>query len=114
MAESYEREKLSAAVNCLAASAAPIQKRIEYAWMAMHTLKNHGFTNQDRASDYEEIYERLTADKSDAQAGHVPTTCSRLSDDEAAEIAQMIVDLNSRLHMDRMYQLEDQLRANGK
>lgn len=38
MSEDYEREKLGLAVDVLAASAAPIQKRLEYAWMAFHTL----------------------------------------------------------------------------
>ena len=110
MSGSYEREKLGAAVYALAASAAPIQKRLEYAWMAMHTLKAHGLIDSERAVEYDEIYKSLTADKSDEQGGYVPTTCAKLSDDEAAQIATAIVDLNARLNSDRIYRLEDQLR----
>ena len=91
MSESYEREKLGAAVDALASSAAPIQKRLEYAWMAMHTLNSHGITDSSRAGEYSEICERLTADKSDEKTGYVPTTCANLSDNEAAEIARAIV-----------------------
>lgn len=109
MSEDYEREKLANAVHALA-SAAPIQKRLEYAWTAMHTLKNHGFTNADRQAEYESIYERLTADKSDPHAGHVPTTCARLSDEQAEAIARDIVDLNTALNWNRVYALEDEIR----
>ena len=65
MSESYEREKLANAVSALVSSG-PIQKRLEYAWMAMHTLHNHGFTDPEREAEYRSIYDRLTADKSDA------------------------------------------------
>lgn len=109
MSEDYEREKLANAVHALA-SAAPIQKRLEYAWTAMHTLKNHGFTDPDRQAEYESIYERLTADKSDAHAGHVPTTCAGLTDEAAEEIARDIVNLNTALNWNRVYALQDQIR----
>jgi len=109
MSESYEREKLASAVSALA-SGAPIQKRLEYAWMAMHTLKNHGFTNPERQAEYESIYDRLTADKSDPQRGHVPTTTAQLSDEEAQEIARDIVDLNTSLNRNRIWALEDEIR----
>lgn len=109
MSEDYEREKLGNAVDALAASAAPIQKRLEYAWFAMHTLIAHGFTDPERQQEFKEINDRLTADRSDAHAGHAVTTCSRLSDDDAVEIAQAIVDLNARLNMNRIWALEDSL-----
>ena len=109
MSESYEREKLANAVHALA-SAAPIQKRLEHAWLAMHTLKNHGFTNADRQAEYESIYDRLTADKSDSHEGHVPTTCAGLTDEEAEAIASDIVELNTALNWNRVYALEDEIR----
>lgn len=110
MSEDYEREKLGNAVDALAASAAPIQKRLEYAWTAMHTMISHGFTDPEREAEFADINARLTADKSDEHKGYVPTTCARLSDDEAVEIAQAIVDLNTRLHHNRIYALEDEIR----
>jgi len=114
MSESYEREKLGAAVHALAASAAPIQKRLEYAWTAMHTMINHGFTDPERQAEFESINERLTADKSDSHAGYVATTCARLTDDEAAAIARDIVDLDAMLNMNRIFALEDELQEARK
>lgn len=110
MSESYEREKMGAAVGALACSADPIQKRLENAWMAMHTLRVHGFIDSEAAAEFEAIDELLTADKSDEKTGYVPTTCSRLSDDDASAIARRIVDLDSRLNYARIYALEDELR----
>lgn len=109
MSEDYEREKLGNAVNALAASAAPIQKRLEYAWSAMHTLIGHGLTDPERQAEFDEINQKLTADKSDQNAGYVPTTCSKLSDDDAVEIAQAIVELNASLNMNRIWALEDDI-----
>jgi len=108
MSESYEREKLGAAVSCLASSAQPIQKRLEWAWMA-----NHGLVKPERQQQYDEIYSALTADKSNPTAGHVPTTCAGLNDHEAERIASLIVDLDSALSHDRIYDLEDRFRAVG-
>lgn len=110
MAEDYEREKLGNAVYALAVSAEPIQKRLEYAFTAMHTMINHGFTDPEREAEFAEIIDRLTADKSDEDEGYVPTTCARLSDEEAGEIARAIVDLNTRLHHNRIYALDDEIR----
>jgi hypothetical protein len=109
MSESYEREKLGNAVSALVSSA-PIQKRLEHAWTAMHTLKNHGFTNPERQAEFERIYDRLTADTSDSRRGHVPTTTAGLSDEEAEEIAHKIVSLNTMLNWGRIWSLEDELR----
>jgi hypothetical protein len=110
MSEEYEREKLGAAVDALAASAAPLQKRLEYAFTACHTLMMHGFTDPERAVEFKAITDRLTADKSDPENGHVPTTCSNMTDDVAREVAQLIVDLNARLNQERIFALEDEIR----
>lgn len=109
MSEDYEREKLGKAVDALAASAAPIQKRLQYAWEAMHTLIAHGFTDPERAAEFNVINNRLTSDKSDERAGYVPTTCAKLSDDDAVDIARSIVDLHERLNYNRIWQLEDEI-----
>ena len=109
MSEDYEREKLANAVHALA-SAAPIQKRLEYAWLAMHTLKNHGFTDANRRDEFESIYERLTVNKSEAEEGWLGATCERLTEDQAEEIARDIVNLNTALNWNRVYALEDEIR----
>lgn len=49
----------------------------------------------DLQARYEAIMERLTADKSDEKHGYVPTTTERMSDEEAEEVARMLVDLES-------------------
>lgn len=109
MAEDYEREKLANAVSALV-SAAPIQQRLENAFIAMHTLKGHGFTDPERQAEYEEIYELLTADKSPGGDGYVANTTSRLSDDAAEAIARKIVNLNTMLNWHRVWQLQDEIR----
>lgn len=109
MAEAYEREKLGNAVSVLASSAAPIQKRLEYAWTAMHTLIGHGLTDPECDAEFKSINARLTADKSDEHKGYVATTCEKLTDDEASEIAKAIVDLNARLSFDRIWALGEKI-----
>ena len=111
MGREYEREKLGAAVHALAASAQPIQKRLEYAWTAMHTLIHHGLSDPERQAAFSSINDRLTADKSNPEAGHMPTTCAGLTDDEASQIATDIVELEAMLSLDRIFELEERLRA---
>jgi hypothetical protein len=111
MDSGYEREKLSLAVKILAVSAEPIQSRLEYAWVAMHTLTLEPLVDPERNKAFLSIHERLTADKSDSTAGHVRTTTARLSDDAASAIARDIVDLYYGICHDRIDRLEDELRA---
>ena len=111
MSAAYEREKLGNAIRVLSASAEPIQKRLEYAWLAMHTLTMQPLVDPERNKALQSIHERLTADKSDSRAGHVATTTARLSDDDALAIARDIVDLYSGICHARIYKLEDELQA---
>jgi|GEM_PF-3032472 len=107
----HEREKLGNAVGALAASTEPIQKRLEHAWTAMHTLTLEPLVDPERNEACRSIYERLTADKSDIRAGYLLTTTARLSDDDASAIARDIVELYNGVCHDRIYKLEDELRA---
>ena len=111
MGADYEREKLGDAVAVLAASPSPIQKRLERAWMAMHPLKLQPLGDPERNAAFLSIHERLSADKSDGPTGHVPTTTARLSDDDASAIARDIAELYSSICHDRIYELENELRA---
>jgi len=111
MSADYELEKLGNAVDALASSAKPIQKRLEYAWMAMHTLMLEPMATAERNEAFLSIMERLTADKSNSGSGYVATTTARLNDDEASAIAREIVALYSGVCHDRIYELEDELRA---
>jgi hypothetical protein len=111
LSEDYERQKMELAVDALATSAAPIQRRLEHAWTAFHTLIGHGFTKPEHAAEFARINELLTADQSDETAGHVATTCRKLSDDDASKIASAIFELNARLHQEHIWDLEDQIKA---
>jgi len=111
MDTAYEREKLGNAVSALAAGAESIQKRLEHAYMAMHTLAMKPLVNPERNKAFGSIHERLTADKSDSTAGYLATTTARLSDDDASAIARDIVELYNGVCHDRIYALEDELRA---
>lgn len=111
MNQAYELEKLGNAVDALALSAASIQSRLKCAWTTMYTLIDHGFTNPERSAEFADINKKLTADSSNDQVGCPQTACLNLSDDEAVEIAQAIVDLNARLIYDRIWLLEDEINA---
>jgi len=110
MAEDYEREKLANAVGALA-TAAPIQRRLQNAYLAMHTMNTHGFVDPERQAEYDEIHALLTADKTSRGDGYVEATTSRLSDEEAEAIAQKIVNLNTALNWHRVWQLQDEIRS---
>ena len=113
MRHSYHREKLGGAVDTLATMAAPIQKRLEYAWLGMHTLMSHPFGTPQLQERWDEIHGFLTADKSDSDKGYVPQTCESLSDEEASAIASKIVDLSMSVDGDIRYSLEDEVRRLG-
>ena len=111
MTQAYELEKLGNAVDALAVSAASIQSRLECAWTAMYTLIDHRFTDPERSAEFADINKKLAADSSNDRVGYAQITCLNLSDDEAVEIAQAIVDLNARLIYDRIWLLEDEINA---
>ena len=105
MSAGYQREKLATAVGVLATSAEPIQKRLEYAFTAMHTLQSHPFEIAERQDAWDSIYSRMTADKSDGGKGYVPTTLGKLTDDQASAIASDIVELNEMIQVDYIDEL---------
>lgn len=110
MSLDYEYSKTGMAVSALAASAEPIQKRLYYAWDAMHTLIGHGIKDPERQAAYTSICDRLSSHPADGDEGTVMATTSRLSDEEAEGLAREIADLHTGLMHDRIYALEDELR----
>jgi hypothetical protein len=111
MAADYERQRLGQAVHVLAVSAAPIQKRLEYAFDGFHTLINHGLHKPERQAQFESIVERMTAREAVGREGSVAATVSRFSDDEASAIAREIADLYPGICHDAIYELEDKLKG---
>jgi hypothetical protein len=95
----YVWEKLSNAVEALAASAEPIQVRVFHAAMAMVTLSADDFTAPDERARFTAIHERLTALTELADdRGSFEVTAESLSDEQAVRIAHDIAELHS-LHV---------------
>jgi hypothetical protein len=98
MSVSYIREKLGAAVNTMATSSASIQKRLEWAAIAAHTISNRE-TQKDFPT--EELRERWAAwwgsitskPPRHADEGSIVATISQLSDDEAEKVAEELFNI---------------------
>lgn len=82
----YQWEKLMAAVDALVTSEKPLQKRLYYAAMAFHTLKESDFDEGEVRDLYKSIYQRLTSIRDEVR-GSFEATTSQLSDDEARQLA---------------------------
>lgn len=100
----YASEKLGAAIGMMAQSTAPLQKRLEYAFMTFHPMRpDEDLPTEELKSLYGEIIDMLTADKSDSHAGYVPTTTARMSDEMAASVIEKIVVLDTLVHLERLH-----------
>lgn len=107
MGLSYAREKLSNAVHELAVSPASIQTRLEHAFLSFSALSDRDFVGSQHLPAWQSIYRKLTADKSGSpDDGHVRTTTSRLSDEDASQLAREIVELSSMLDFDEVLEAE--------
>ena len=83
----YASEKLSNAIRYMACSNATLQKRLEGAHEEFCTLEPADFP-EDMSKRHAEILSRLTKEQ-----GSVPSTTVVMSDDEAYEVATLILDL---------------------
>lgn len=99
-AVTYDMQKLGEAVSILALGSGPLKERLKETIIPLGTLHMGGLHNRKRADEFDGIYERLTGNRS----------IQSLSDDEARELARDIVDLNSGIWYDAVWELEDQLR----
>jgi hypothetical protein len=94
----YAYEKFSTAVAYMATSPAPIQDRILLAYGSFHPVTSSDFASDpDLRSAFDEIMGLLRADKSDPVQGYVPITVRGMSEEEAAKVADLIVDFAALL-----------------
>jgi hypothetical protein len=87
----YAYEKFMGAVNMLATSARPLQKRLVSAALGIRTLKSDDFPAGELRDGWEAIYERLTRE------GSFEATMAKMSDEDASKVATMIWDMFSEL-----------------
>jgi len=92
MRAEYALEKLRLAIEGMAVSPRPLQLRLESAHLTFHPIREDDFPSDGMKAIYRDLMDRLTAVK-DPSRGYVPATVAQLSDDEAEEIARMIVNL---------------------
>lgn len=89
----YVWEKFSTAVYSLAGNG-PLQDRLRSAYLSFHPIRIADFDDDpEMQADYREIMDRLTARPEGYPGeGKVPSTLRQMSDDEADELASLIID----------------------
>lgn len=95
--EDYAREKFWGAVSCLAVSPAPIQQRLERAASCLHTLKPDDFGDKEAGERFALVMAALSSTDPVGSEGSFSATCAAMSDEDAAEIARAIFELDSSL-----------------
>ncbi len=89
-------EKFMVAVDVLATSSAPIQKRVEGAYRSFIDVVPKDFDDKEMQATFEQIRSRLTRVKH-GQTDSIAATCTQMSDQEAAEVADFIFSLFLRI-----------------
>jgi hypothetical protein len=88
-------EKFMVAVDVLATSSAPLQKRLEGAYRSFMEEPTD-FDDKEMQGTFEQIHSRLTKVQH-GQIDSIAATCKQMSDQEAAEIADFIFSLFLRI-----------------
>lgn len=105
MRHSYAREKFGVAVNEMATGTGDIRDRIWHAYLSFHPLTEKDFSDELK-DDWNQIYQSLTKeepsynDKGEVTIGKVQNTLNKMDTESCVELAQLICDLNSKLHWD--------------
>jgi hypothetical protein len=89
-------ERFMVAVDVLATSPAPLQKRLEGAYRSFIDIEPNDFDNEEMQATFEQIRSRLTRVQH-GQIDSIAATCRQMSDQEAAEIADFIFGLFLRI-----------------
>ena len=89
-------EKFMVAVDVLATSSAPLQKRLEGAYRSFMDVEPKDFDDKEMQGTFEQIRSRLTKAQQ-GQIDSIAATCKQMSDQEAAEIADFIFSLFLRI-----------------
>jgi hypothetical protein len=95
MAQEYVKHKLHEAVEALAASASPIQRRLFNAGLILHTSNPEDFTHPGDGQRFAAIISALNAREASGDEGTLEATTSQLTDAEAERIAEQIVELDT-------------------
>jgi hypothetical protein len=97
MSEGYIRQVLWEAVNSLATSAAPLQKRLEWAAISLIKLQREDFENAKKdLALYTAIKDTLTALEPVGEEGSIVATTAAMSDEQAEAVAKQILELHGR------------------
>ena len=90
----YAWEKLLVTVQTLAASSAPIQMRLAFAWTGSGVRLSYGgpYLPAELQGEYDAIHSALTA-ITDPAEGSINASCAAMSDDVAAALVERIVSL---------------------
>ncbi|TBE66404.1 hypothetical protein ELH00_10605 [Rhizobium ruizarguesonis] len=92
MRPDYVREKFLSSIHMMAVSPVPLQKRLEYAYMTFHPIKEEDLPTDELKGFYRDLMEKLTKVK-DQQEGYVPATTRQMTDEEAREAAELIFNI---------------------
>ena len=92
MSLDYAYEKFSIAIRGMASSPQNIKDRICNAHLHFHTLKLDDLP-QDSRWKYEDLITKLTSVRAKENEGSVRASLDAMSDNEAEELARVIVDL---------------------
>jgi hypothetical protein len=89
-------ERFMVAVEVLATSPAPLQRRLEGAYRSVINVEPKDFGDEEMGATFEQIRSRITR----VQHGRIDSiaaTCRQMSDQEAVEIADFIFGLFLRI-----------------
>jgi hypothetical protein len=89
-------EKFMVAVDVLATSPAPIQKRLEGAFRSFVDIEPKDFNDEKMQTTFEQIRSRI-ARVQHGQIDSIATACRQMSDQEASEVADFIFSLFLRI-----------------
>ena len=89
-------EKFMVAIEGLATSPASLQKRLEGAYKSFIDLEPKDFDDGEMQATFEQIRSRLTRVQH-GQIDSIVATCRKMSDQEAAEVADFIFSLFLRI-----------------
>jgi hypothetical protein len=85
-------EKFMIAVDVLATSPASLQKRLEGAYRSFTDIEPKDFDDGEMQATFEQIRSRLMRVKH-GEIDFIAATCTQMSDQEAAEVADFIFSL---------------------
>src|SRR5262249_1902749 len=89
-------EKFMVAVDVLATSPAPIQKRLEEAYKSFVDVESKDFDDTQMQATFEQIRSRLKRGQH-GQTDSIAASCSQMSDQKASEVADFIFSLFLRI-----------------